>query len=183
MNKLEIYSDFDKKIVKDNFKLYKNCSISDKRIFDFVKKYMNGDLYVTKLNDETTVIDENMISKNELEIANKLAKSKQNALYQNLNEEFLKFRKLANRYEFLLQKYDKQLELSKYENMQLDLLLIKMTYILIELKVSLNLSLNDISINNINSYCKCIISDIINENYEPLSINKHIYNKVLNLEK
>ena len=33
----------------------------------------------------------------DIEIANKLAKSKQNTLYQNLNEEFLKFRKLANK--------------------------------------------------------------------------------------
>lgn len=183
MNKLEIYSDFDKNLLKNNLKLYKNCSISDKRVFNFIKKYINGNMDVTKLNDETTVIDENMIFKNESEIALKLLKSKQNTLYQSLNEEFFKFRKLANRYEFLLQKYDKHFELSQYENMQLDLLLIKMTYILIELKISLDLNLSDISINNINSYCECVISDIINKNYESLSISKHIYNKVLNLEK
>ena len=183
MNKLEIYSDFNKNVIKNNLKLYRNCSISDKRVFKFVERYINGNLDVTNLDDETTVIDENMIFKNESEIALRLLKSKQNTLYQNLNEEFLRFRKLANRYEFLLKKYDKQFELSQYENMQLDLLLIKMTYILIELKISLNLNLNDISVNNINSYCECIIHDIINKNYEPLSIDKHIYNKMLNLEK
>lgn len=183
MKKLKIYSEFNKKTLKNNLKLYKNCSISDKRVFNFVEMYINNDLNVTKNNDEITVIDENMISKNELEIATKLLKSKQNILYKQLDEKFLTFRKLANEYEILLSKHDKNLKLSQKDHKKLDLLLLKMTYTLIELKINLNLDLYDISINNINSYCNCIIFDILNKDYESLSIDKHIYNRTLNFKK
>lgn len=177
MNHLELYKNiFNKQLV-----LYKNYSVIDKRVFSLVKQYLNNSLNITNLNDEITIVDENMLSQNEKDISFKLAHSKQNKSYIKLITKFNEYKYLVKNYEHLLQKHDAVYKLSQKDNHELDLLLYKLIFLLIELKVSLNMNLQDMSIVDINSYCECIAFDIINNNYETLSFNKHIDEKNIQL--
>lgn len=189
MKNLNLYSNFNKKIFNENLKIYKESVFyytGDHLVFDLVDKYINCDINVSNNNDETTLIDEKMLDKNKRTISykvNNYKRSKRDMLYYDIINEFDDFKKFTIKYKKLLKYYDKHKNLSKQQNFELDSLMIKLTYLLIELKVNLNMPLDDISIENINSYCDCIAFDIINNNYKALSISEHIYDDQILLQK
>lgn len=173
-------TNYDIKKFAKNFKAY-NKTINDKRVLKLVTQTLNGYIFVTDNNEELTVLDENMLSLNEKNIALKLAKSKRNTYNQKLNEKFNKWKQLVTEFENLLDIHDKEYQLTKEQHKKLDLINLKLIYILIDLKVNLGMPLNDISINDIIYYCNSIAFDVYNNQYEPLSIEKHIDEQKINI--
>ena len=164
------------KAFKNGLKLYKNNPITDQNVFNLIKKYVNKTLdEVTDLDDDITIIDENMLSQNEKDISFKLAKIRYNkayrSMYKNLIEKFKEFKILIQDYEKLSNKHDNHLKTEKFK--ELDLLVYKLTFALIELKANLNISLKDIAMNDILIYCAMIENDITTNNYEALSFNQY----------
>ena len=173
--KLEV----NNKTLRNSLKLYKNNPITDKYVFNLINKYVNKDLdTITSLDDEITVIDENMLSKNERDIAFKLAKvhniKAYMPIYNTLKTKFNEFKILATQYENLLTIHDLTHNLSYKQNQKLDLLLYKLTFKLIELKVNLNMDLQDIAMNDLLTYCAAIENDIVTNNYKSLSFDEWI---------
>lgn len=184
MEIINIHGGFNQKLFNENLKIYReNFHTSDHLVFNLVEQYINSDLNVSNINDETTLIEENMLNKNKQKISYKLNKSQRNMLYWNLKKEFEILKELIIEYNSLLKYYDIEKKLNKHQNLKLNSLIIKLIYLLIELKVNLNIPLDDIANENIYSYCDCITFDIVNKKYESLSISKHIYDNKLILQK
>lgn len=171
---------FNSKTFKQKLKLYKDLPINDHHVFNAIKITIGekeGSLS-TLLNTKT-IIDENLLSKNENDIAHKLSSIKGNKgyfpVYKKLQEKFKEYKKLVEDYDRLLVLF------RKYNGVNIDnihqkytILTNKLVYSLIELKVNLKLDLHDISNFDIMWYCMLMYNDIVSSNYETLSINKHL---------
>ena len=53
-----------------------NKTICDKRVFKLIQESLNGNFFITNNEEELTILDENVLSLNEKNIAFKLSKSK-----------------------------------------------------------------------------------------------------------
>ena len=163
-----------------------NKTICDKRVFKLIQESLNGNFFITNNEEELTILDENVLSLNEKNIAFKLAKSKNNNYSKQLNDKFNIWKNLVKKFENLLAQHDKEYKLNEEQNKELDLINLKLIYMLIDLKVNLGMNLDDISINDITYYCNSIAYDIYDGKYEPLNIEKHIDEqkiKIINLKQ
>lgn len=174
---------FNNKTFKQKLKLYKDLHINDHHVFNTIKITI-GDKEgsLTNLHDVKTIIDENLLSKNENDIAHKLSSIKGNKgyfpVYKKLQEIFKEYKKLVEDYDKLLVLF------RKYNGVNIDnihqkydILTNQLVYSLIELKTNLKLDLHDISNFDIMWYCMLMYNDIVSGNYETLSINKHLDNE------
>ena len=75
MEIINIHGGFNQKLFNENLKIYReNFHTSDHLVFNLVEQYINSDLNVSNINDETTLIEENMLNKNKQKISYKLNK-------------------------------------------------------------------------------------------------------------
>ncbi len=181
---------FNDKQFKQRLKLYKKSPANDKHVFNIIEIAIgNKEGNLTDLHDEVTIIDENLLTKNEKDIAFKLAKIKGNkgylSVYEKLQEKFNDYKKLQEKFTDYkkLKKINNELLvlLNKYYNLDIDdihekykVLYTELIYSLIELKVNLGLDLRDISIFDITWYCILMYNDIVNNDYQTLAIDQHL---------
>lgn len=163
------------KVFDDKVGNYRQFLTSDKRILKLVKQSLSQpSLNIGNDDFKITLIDSNFISENENIISKQLTKSRRNEKYSIIKKRFKEWMMLANEFEKTIEYYDKNNSISNEQSNRIDLLRLKITYLLIEIKTCLDLNINDIATTDIEKYCEAIAFDINNDKYETLSIDKHI---------
>lgn len=169
INNIKIY-DFNRKLKKTNTK-----SRSDTKVFTLIKQSINGEIIGYDLDEylAETLIDSKMLSKEEEEIEKKLKRIRADKNYELLMENFKSFQRMSKKYNDILPVVELKGSESPLKK-DLDILEMKLLYLIIELRASLGMDLSDISNRNVEKYIDAIVFDIMNEKYEPASILKHI---------
>lgn len=166
INNIKIYN-FNIKLRKVN-----ESSRSDARVFTLIKQSINGKVIGYDLGKylEETPIDSRMLSKEKEEIGKKLKRVKKGKSYELLSKNFENFEEMVQKYNDILLGLGPKGSGKK----DLDLLEIKLLYLIIELRVNLGMELYDISSKDVKKYIDAVTFDIMNERYESLSILKHV---------
>lgn len=156
-------------------KISLNSSIEQNN-FALVRKYLHGRIVESEYGVDSSSLEKEFIIKNIDEIKNKISSSNYCGNFKLLlQEKIMLLSRLFDEfvvYDNLLQKY----KLNKAEKKLSSENLSKIFYLILELRVSLGLDLDDIYYEEIMSYCDIIASDVNNGKYKRLDFQSHIGN-------
>ena len=168
-----MYSDI--KTFDKNVKNIKLNSLVEKNNFSLVRNFLNGEIKFSQSGIMSSdYITDDFIFNNDIDIFMKIGTlkpkfgSKKDKEVISLLEE--KESKLKN----LFDTYKKYCKNGYYDTEYLSTLRKQMFYLILELRVSLNMNLDAIVYSEISNYCEIIANDVVNNKYKRLNFQSHL---------